>query len=228
MQHEHKAQGNVERTNRRRTFPVTDAAANTENGASGRGRIVTVLGGTGFLGHRVARHLLDRGFRVRAAARHPERTPSLLGPDEVELEAIGADVHDEASVAAAVAGAYGVVNALSLYIERGSRETFRVVHVEAAARVARLARKAGVGRLVHVSGIGADPASSSDYIHARGEGEIVVQEAFPGATLPSRCGRLSPSCLSLCPAPRSRAARSRLCGATTWLPWNCPACGTCT
>jgi uncharacterized protein YbjT (DUF2867 family) len=207
---------------------VTDAAANTENGASGRGRIVTVLGGTGFLGHRVARHLLDRGFRVRAAARHPERTPSLLGPDEVELEAIGADVHDEASVAAAVAGAYGVVNALSLYIERGSRETFRVVHVEAAARVARLARKAGVGRLVHVSGIGADPASSSDYIHARGEGEIVVQEAFPGATLPSRCGRLSPSCLSLCPAPRSRAARSRLCGATTWLPWNCPACGTCT
>ena len=120
---------------------------------------------------------------MRGAARHPERTPPLLGPDEVELEAIGADVHDEASVAAAVAGAYGVVNALSLYIERGSCVAFRVVHVEAAARVARLAREAGVGRLVHVSGIGADPASSSDYIRARGEGEIVVQEAFPRATL---------------------------------------------
>jgi uncharacterized protein YbjT (DUF2867 family) len=75
------------------------------------------------------------------------------------------------------------VDTLSLYVERGGRETFRAVHVEAAARIARMAREAGVERLVHVSGIGADPASPSDYICARGEGEIIVHEAFPGATL---------------------------------------------
>ena len=143
-----------------------------------------VFGGTGFLGRRVVRHLLGRGFRVRVASRHPERAPSpLLGPDGAAAEAIEADVHHEASVASALAGAFGAVNAVGLYAERGGRETFRAVHVEAAARIARLARAAGAERLVHVSGIGADPASASGYIRARGEGEAAVREAFPGATL---------------------------------------------
>ena len=83
----------------------------------------------------------------------------------------------------ALAGAFGAVNAVSLYVERGNHETFHAVHVDAAARIARLAREAGVRRLVHVSGIGADSASSSDYIRARGEGEVVVHNAFPGAIL---------------------------------------------
>jgi uncharacterized protein YbjT (DUF2867 family) len=77
--------------------------------------------------------------------------PSPLGRDVVGTELIEADVHDEASVAAVLAGAYGVVNAVSLYVERGGRETFHAVHVVAAARIARLAREAGVERLVHVS-----------------------------------------------------------------------------
>jgi uncharacterized protein YbjT (DUF2867 family) len=93
-----------------------------------------------------------------------------------------ADIHDETTVAAALFGAYGAVNAVSLYVERG-RETFDAVHVEAAARVARLARESGVERLIHVSGIGADPASSAPYIAARGRGEIAVQQAFPRAIL---------------------------------------------
>jgi NADH dehydrogenase len=67
-----------------------------------------------------------------------------LRPEVVGKEAVRADVHDEASVAAMLAGAYGVVNAVSLYVERGCRETFHAVHVEAAARIARLAREAGV------------------------------------------------------------------------------------
>jgi NADH dehydrogenase len=159
------------------------APAGSGQYAERRGRLVTVLGGTGFLGRRVVQHLLDRGFKVRVAARHPERAPPLFGPNEVGVEAVGADVHDEASVAVALAGAYGAVNAVSLYVQRRGHETFRAVHVEAAARVARLSRAAGVERLIHVSGIGADPASPSDYICARGEGEIVVQEAFPGATI---------------------------------------------
>jgi uncharacterized protein YbjT (DUF2867 family) len=162
---------------------MTAAPPGSGQRAEGRGRLVTVLGGTGFLGRRVVRHLLDRGFRVRAAVRHPERVPPLFGPNEMRAEAVDADVHDEASVIKALADAYGAVNTVSLYVERGGHETFRAVHVEAAARIARLAREVGVGCLIHVSGIGADPASPSNYIRARGEGEIAVREAFPGATL---------------------------------------------
>ena len=159
---------------------MTAAPAGSGRDAHGRGKVVAVFGGTGFLGRQVVRRLLGRGFRVRVASRHPERAPSLPGAG---VEAVGADVHDEASVASALAGAFGAVNAVGLYVERSGRETFHAVHVEAAARIARLVRAAGVQRLVHVSGIGADPASASGYIRARGEGEAAVREAFPGAAL---------------------------------------------
>jgi NADH dehydrogenase len=75
-----------------------------------------------------------------------------------------------------------VVNAVSLYRERG-RETFHALHVQAAGRLALQARRAGVERLVHVSGIGADAASGSLYIRSRGEGELAVQAAFPTAII---------------------------------------------
>ena len=83
---------------------------------------------------------------------------------------------------AAVAGADGIVNAISLYVERGT-DTFHSVHVETAARIARAARQAGIRRFVHLSGIGANTASSSPYIRSRGEGEAAVQTAFPGAVI---------------------------------------------
>jgi uncharacterized protein YbjT (DUF2867 family) len=85
-------------------------------------------------------------------------------------------------LAAALFGAYGAVNAVSLYVERG-RATFDAVHVEAAARVARLARASGVERLILVSGMAADPASPAPYIASRGIGELAVQQGFPGAIL---------------------------------------------
>jgi uncharacterized protein YbjT (DUF2867 family) len=140
------------------------------------GRTVTVFGGTGFLGRRIVRHLRYREFAVRIASRHPDRGHRLFGPDDPQLQSVEADVHDERSVADALAGAYGVVNAVSLYLER--QETFHSVHVEAAQRVAAQAQRAGVERLVHVSGIGADPASPSRYIRKRGEGELAVRAAF--------------------------------------------------
>jgi uncharacterized protein YbjT (DUF2867 family) len=146
------------------------------------GRLVTVFGGTGFLGRRVVRHLRDDGFSVRIASRHPERGRSLFDPDDPQLQSIAADIHDERRVADAIAGAYAVVNAVSLYVEHG-RETFHSVHVEQAQRLAAAAQRAGVERLAHVSGIGADAASSSHYIRKRGEGEAAVRAAFPGALL---------------------------------------------
>src|SRR5262245_22401791 len=145
-------------------------------------RFVTVFGGTGFLGRRVVRHIRKPGFSVRIASRHPDRGQRLFALDDPQLQSIEANIHDERSVADAVAGAYGVVNAVSLYLEHG-RETFHSVHVESAQRVAAQARLAGVERLVHVSGIGSDTASSSFYIRKRGEGELVVRAAFANATI---------------------------------------------
>jgi uncharacterized protein YbjT (DUF2867 family) len=144
------------------------------------GRTVTVFGGTGFLGRRIVRHLGCREFAVRIASRHPDRGHRLFGPDDPQLQSVEANIHDERSVADALAGAYGVVNAVSLYVEHG-QETFHSVHVEAAQRVAAQADRAGVERLVQVSGIGADAASPSRYIRKRGEGELAVRAAFADA-----------------------------------------------
>jgi uncharacterized protein YbjT (DUF2867 family) len=137
---------------------------------------VTVFGGTGFVGRRVVRHLSCSTTTVRIASRHPARA------EGDNLEQIVADAHDEHSVEAAIAGADGVVNAISLYVEHGG-DTFHSVHVEAAARIASVARRAGIKRFVHLSGIGADVASASPYIRSRGEGEAAVQAAFPGAVV---------------------------------------------
>ena len=98
-------------------------------------RTVTVFGGTGFLGRRIVRHLRSHGFPVRTASRHPDRGHRLFGPDDPQLQSVGANIQDERSVADALAGAYGVVNAVSLYVEHGE-ETFHSAHVEAAQRVA--------------------------------------------------------------------------------------------
>src|SRR5271166_931275 len=143
-------------------------------------RIVTVFGGTGFLGRRIVRHLRNREYHVRVASRHPERSQRLFGLDDPHLQAVEATVRDEALVAAAIAGADAVVNAVSLYVEHGD-ETFHSVHVEAARRVALQARQAGIKHLVHISGIGSDPRSRSLYIRKRGEGELAVQAAFTNA-----------------------------------------------
>jgi uncharacterized protein YbjT (DUF2867 family) len=98
------------------------------------------------------------------------------------IEAVHADVKDDDSVARALAGAWAVVNTVSLYVERG-KDTFHSVHVEAAKRIAVLARQAGAETLVHISGIGANAGSASPYIRSRGEGEAAVLDAFPLAKL---------------------------------------------
>lgn len=144
--------------------------------------IVTVMGGTGFLGRRVVLHLRQHGFTVRIASRHAARSREVFGSDDPGLDSVEADIHDERSVAGAVAGAHGVVNAVSLYVEHG-RETFQSVHVDGAGRLARCAVQAGVRRLIHVSGIGADSRSPSPYIRYRAEGEQAVRAAFPKATI---------------------------------------------
>ena len=145
-------------------------------------RTVTVFGGTGFLGRRVVRHLRKHRFSVRIASRHPHRGHRLFGLDDPQLQSIAANIHDQRSVGDALAGAYGVVNAVSLYVEHG-QQTFHSVHVESAQQVAAQAHRAGVKRLAHISGIGADAASQSLYVRKRGEGELAVRAAFADALL---------------------------------------------
>src|SRR5690349_18206804 len=144
---------------------------------------VVVFGGTGFLGRRIVRRLAEEGAAVRVAVRNPGQAHSILGlPDPARITVLRADVRDERSVAAAVAGADAAVNAVSAYVEKGGA-TFEAVHERGAETLARAAAAAGVARFVLVSGIGADPDSPSPYIRARGRGERLVREAFPTATI---------------------------------------------
>ncbi|HEY4369519.1 MAG TPA: NmrA family NAD(P)-binding protein [Steroidobacteraceae bacterium] len=81
--------------------------------------IVTVFGGTGFLGRRVVRHLRTGGFFVRIASRHPERGEPLFDHNDPLLQSVEVDLRDEQSIADALDGAYGAINAVSLYVEHG-------------------------------------------------------------------------------------------------------------
>lgn len=140
-----------------------------------------MFGGSGFLGRRIVKHLLDHGTAVRAASRHSTRArhEQIHGGS---LSAVKADILDHVQVAAAVSGASTVINAVSLYTEHGD-VTFERVHVEAASRLAAAARDAGAVRYIQISGIGSNPRSASSYIRARGQGEEVVAAAFPNAII---------------------------------------------
>jgi uncharacterized protein YbjT (DUF2867 family) len=143
---------------------------------------VAVFGGTGFLGRNIVTRLRARGLAVRVVARHPERAERIFGEPRPELSYQAGDVLDEGSAAAAIEGAYMVVNAVSLYAEPTGL-TFEAVHVEGARRVARLSARHGAERFVQISGIGADTRSRSRYIRTRGEGELAVRNEFSGAVV---------------------------------------------
>ena len=143
---------------------------------------VSVFGGSGFLGRRIVGRLATKGMVVRVVTRDVDRARAALGAAGLDrVSFFGADVRDQAAVASAVAGADAVVNAVSAYVDRGG--AFEAVHEQGAKTLAREALAAGVARFVLVSGIGADPESSSPYIRSRGRGEHLVQEVFPGATI---------------------------------------------
>ena len=145
--------------------------------------LVTVFGGSGFLGHRIVESLAGAGESVRVAVRRPERVRAgLVAAGAGRVVPFAADVREAKNVIAAVSGADGVVNAVSAYVEKGD-VTYTGVHVRGALNVAQACALQRVGRLVHVSGIGADPASPSAYIRARGQGEREARQAFAPATV---------------------------------------------
>jgi uncharacterized protein YbjT (DUF2867 family) len=144
---------------------------------------ITVFGGSGFLGRQIVKCLAREAATVRIAVRHPERAAFLTDLGSAGLiSTVHADVWDEATVGPAVHASDAVVNTVGHYVERGGA-TFAAVHGQGALHVARASAKAGVKRLVHISGIGADAGSPSAYVRARAVGERLVTEAFPEATI---------------------------------------------
>ncbi len=145
--------------------------------------VATVFGGAGFIGRYVVKRLARRGLIVRVAGRNPEAARALKPMGAVgQIVPLACPITDEAAVARALDGADLAVNLVGLLAERRQGD-FSRVHAEGAGRVARLAAAAGLRRLVHVSAIGADPASPSRYAATKGEGESAVRAAFPAATI---------------------------------------------
>ena len=150
---------------------------------SGDGRLVTVFGGSGFVGRYVVRQLARDGWRIRAACRRPDLAGHLQPMGRVgQIHPVQANLRYPDSVAHAVAGASVVVNCVGI-LARSGRQTFGAVHAAGARAIAKAAREAGVARLVHVSALGADPKSRSDYARSKAEGERGVLEEFPEAAI---------------------------------------------
>lgn len=146
-------------------------------------RLVTVFGGSGFVGRHVVRALAQAGWRVRVACRRPDLAFHLQPLGRVgQIQTVQANVRFPASVAAAVQGASVVINLTGILTPKG-RQGFDAVHAFGARAIARAARDAGVERLIHVSAIGADDQSPSNYARTKALGEAGVLEAFPQATI---------------------------------------------
>lgn len=146
-------------------------------------KLVTIFGGSGFVGRYIARRMAKDGWRVRVAVRRPNEAVFVRPYGVVgQVEPILANIRDEASVRAAVLGSDAVVNCVSVLQEKG-KQTFEALNDEGAGRIAKAAADAGVSNLVHISALGADLASDSDSARTKAEGEQAVLGAFPSAMI---------------------------------------------
>ena len=145
--------------------------------------LVTVFGGSGFLGRYAVRALAKDGWRIRVAMRRPHLAPELRVMGDVgQIELVQANVRHPESIASALDGAEAAVNLVGILFETG-RQRFSVLQKDAAKAVAEAATAAGASRLIQVSAIGADAASASVYARTKAEGEAAVRAAFPAATI---------------------------------------------
>ena len=145
--------------------------------------LVTVFGGSGFLGRHLVQRLAATGARVTVAVRNPESALFLKPMGDVgQITPVGADVRDGPAVAAAVQGADWVVNLVGVLYET-RRQSFSAIHAQGAERIAKAAKAAGAKRLVHVSAIGANRHSSAAYARSKAAGEAAVAAAYPAATI---------------------------------------------
>ena len=146
-------------------------------------KLVTIFGGSGFVGRYIARRMAKEGWRVRVATRRPNDALFVKPYGSVgQVEPVFCNIRDDASVRAVMHGADAVVNCVGTF-DKGGRNSFEAVQHQGAARIARLAAELGVGQLVHISAIGADAGSDSLYAQSKAAGEAAVLAAYPRAVI---------------------------------------------
>jgi NADH dehydrogenase len=142
-------------------------------------KLVTIFGGTGFLGRHTVRALAKAGWRIRVACRQPNMGFFLKPMGQVgQIALVKCNITDADQVAAAVRSSDAVINLVGLLYG-----DFETAHIVGAENVAKAAAQAGAGALVHVSALGANSESRSHYAQTKAEGETRVRAAFPGATM---------------------------------------------
>jgi uncharacterized protein YbjT (DUF2867 family) len=146
-------------------------------------QLITIFGGSGFVGRHVVAKLAKTGARIRVAVRHPNLATRVFPMgDPGQIATVRCNLTDEKQVAAAVAGADVVINLVGILYETGAQR-FDAVQGEGAGIVARAAKAAGVKTFVKMSAIGADPESDSAYARSKAEGEAQVREHYPNALI---------------------------------------------
>ena len=148
-----------------------------------KNKIITVFGGSGFLGRSVIQRLAQQGARVRVAVRNTDRANHLRVYGDVgQIMPIYVNLGDAQNIEAVCKGSYGVINLLGILYEKGA-STFEAVHVNAIEAIAKACAKHQVNRLIHISALGADLQSSSNYARTKALGESKGQSAFPAMTI---------------------------------------------
>ena len=146
-------------------------------------KLVTIYGGSGFVGRYIARRMAKEGWRVRVAVRRPNEALFVRPYGAVgQVEPVLCNIRDDASVRAAARGADAVINCVGTF-DAGGKNNFDAVQHEGAARIARIAAAEGVARMVHISAIGADAEGASLYAQSKATGEAAVLAAFPSAVI---------------------------------------------
>lgn len=145
--------------------------------------LVTVIGGSGFIGAQAVRQLARAGWRIRVAVRNPNlaHRMRLLG-DVGQIDVVQANIRNPASLQRALAGATAAVNLVGVLYESG-RQRFEAIHAAGARNVAETARAEGVARLVQMSALGADAGSPSIYARTKAQGEMIAREIFADAVI---------------------------------------------
>ena len=148
-----------------------------------RNQLITVFGGTGFIGRHLVRRLVARGARVLVPSRNPSRGNHLQPMGRVgQIVVERVDLASERALARALAGASGVVNLIGIMHE-GRQQRFEEVQGALPGRIAKAAADAGIERMVQISALGADPGSASAYARSKADGERRVREALPSVTI---------------------------------------------
>lgn len=146
-------------------------------------KVITIIGGTGFLGRYIVKALASAGYTIRVISRHPESALHLKTAGDVgQVVLMGGNLNDPDSLFGKIDGSYAVINLVGVLFE-GRRQRFGNLHAKGAEKLAQIAKNCGVERFIQISALGVDKAATSQYARSKFQGEKAVLAAFPQATI---------------------------------------------